>query len=86
MIRFIGGTFHGLAKFELTGGHAAALAHLLELPVEPTRMDSGIIVTLYPRALDAEEVPSIIDEGGSDANHSLDEAITRRAQFDMWGT
>jgi len=51
MVKLLEARFDGYARFALSGVHADQFALLLQLPIERTRTDAGIIVTILPEDL-----------------------------------
>lgn len=70
MIRLWSASFDGFAEFELTGSDADRLVLLLGLPIERTRTDAGIYVTINPTPLTDEGGPIYPD--GTQGGRELD--------------
>jgi len=51
MVKLLEARFDGYARFALSGVHADQFVALLQLPLERTRTDAGIIVTILPEDL-----------------------------------
>jgi len=72
MIEFLRGSIDGTAQFQLTGRNADELSLLLQLPIERTRTDAGIIVTIQPKGLDSDGLQRYTAEDSGDGSVCLD--------------